>query len=187
MNVNEIVLYSQTKSEIKRIKELRPIIYDASGSFIISTVKTFMTELMAKSLKEGDYDSSVFNYLKSSLLLLYNTKESIANVPLLFAIHLVGFLGFYPEIKDNSAESLYFNIKSGSFEPFMEENATNLDLTQSTLLRSIIDLPFEESLKVKILATDRQVLLDTWINYMEIHLLNMGEINSIKILRKVLN
>ncbi len=132
-----------------------------------SSIALFIAEVVNKTLKDGEEDSNLFDFVKQYILKLDSITDNYYNIHLIFLIRLTSFLGFYPNI-DNK-------IYSGS-----KINKTLINITEIVLNTNEI-IPDLNNLNSK----NRNELLDLLLEYYNIHLQTNINIKSLDILKSV--
>ena len=169
MSILNIDVKHKPKANIHTLKEFslaefyKTIPYDIAKS----SIALFIAEVINKTLKDGEEDSDLFDFVKQYILKLDSLTENYNNLHIIFLIRLTSFLGFYPNIDDN--------IYSGS-----EINKTLINITEIVLNTDEI-LPELNEINSK----NRNDLLDLLLEYYNIHLQTNINIKSLDVLKSV--
>ncbi len=181
----DLVVYHRDNKSLNRIKEIKSAsIYSAIPFNVIKgTVALFMVELIEKTVKEAEENTSLYHFIEDSFLALDEAKKTTL-FPLMFPILLMSYLGFSPG-NNWSLEKPYFDIRESLFvkkPPHIHFLSPELSQIFSSLLRiEINDLE-----AVQISKQERSDLLDGILNYYKYHVENFKELNSHLVLREVL-
>ena len=163
----DLVVYHKPSSSINRISEikcttpLKTIPYD----IMKSSLGVFMAEVLYKSIKEEGEVAELYEYVQSSIEILDHMEEDYLNFHLQFLLKLTKYLGFGITSSDQ-----FFLLLS------------NDRLTEKT--QQLLNEPFTLPLSIK--NSERRMLLEHLISFYRVHIDNMSEIKSIKILREVM-
>jgi DNA repair protein RecO (recombination protein O) len=169
----DLVVYHNRKSEIHRIREIKcPTPY---GSIPYDMRKTslalFLSEFLGKLLREEEENSPMFDFVRASLLDLDGCAEGFENFHLQFLLRLAAWVGIAPE----SAYALAREINS----------PVSVDEALLGKLEELRDHPYFTP--ASLASKERNLLLDTVINFYRYHFDQMGSIRSVEVLREVLH
>jgi len=179
--------YKQTR-EVQQAKEINnsPIFYDIPFNILKSSIAFFLAEILLKVLKEEEENTSLFEFLFHSIQLFDHCVEGIANFHLVFLLELTKYLGFSPE-NNYSSENKFLNIREGYYAKKIEIPEIYLDEEISESLNQISKKGFKSMLDIKLSGYQRTKILDALIKYYQYHLVEMGKINSLSILKQIFN
>jgi len=169
MSILNVDVKHKPKANIHTLQEFslaefyKTIPYDIAKS----SIALFIAEVVNKTLKDGEEDSNLFDFVKQYILELDTLTDNYNNLHIIFLIRLTSFLGFYPNIDDN--------IYSSS-----EINKTLINITEIVLNTDEI-LPELNDLNSK----NRNELLDLLLEYYNIHLQTNINIKSLDVLKAV--
>ena len=104
-------------SSLGFIKEISLAHYYKNNTvdFKKTTILIFISELLSKSIAESEPDTALFNYVYESMLWLDEVESSYADFPIIFAMRLSFYLGFFPNI-DTYTEGSCFDLLDGNFK-----------------------------------------------------------------------
>jgi DNA repair protein RecO (recombination protein O) len=167
----DMVVYNKENATLNRVSEIRceyqfqSIPYQHSKS----AIALFLSEVMYKVIKHESHPDDIFQFVHDSVLSLDHLDSGYENFHLQFLLKLTRYLGFYPEsgIEINSQ---------------LTHKADNISLEIDTLLNNSYDFKIG-----KVSNSERIQLLDHILDFYHLHIENLGEINSYRILREVLH
>lgn len=145
-----------------------------------STIIIFISELLSKSISESEIDTDLFNFIYNSMLWLDEATSDYANFPIVFAIQLSKFLGFFPNI-DTYSERSSFDLLDGNFK-MTQNDLYQIDTELSKHFYSICNPRSEVLLSNSI----RRKLLESIVTYYKLHANEVRDIKSYEILRTLL-
>lgn len=145
-----------------------------------STIIIFISELLSKSISESEIDTDLFNFIYNSMLWLDEATSNYANFPIVFAIQLSKFLGFFPNI-DTYSEGSSFDLLDGNFK-MTQNDLYQIDTELSKHFYSICNPRSEVLLSNSI----RRKLLESIVTYYKLHANEVRDIKSYEILRTLL-
>jgi len=169
MSILNLDVKHKPKANIHTLQEFslaefyKTIPYDIAKS----SISLFIAEVINKSLKDGEEDSDLFDFVKQYILKLDELNDGFNNFHIVFLIRLTSFLGFYPNIDAN--------IYSGS-----EINKTLAIVTEKVLDSNEL-LPSLDEVN----SINRNDILDLLLEYYNIHLQTNINIKSLEILKAV--
>ena len=166
-------------SEFRCAEAYQSLPYDVRKS----SVGLFLSEVLAKSVREEESNPALFRFLHDSLLAFDEQSVGTENFALLFLLHLAGYLGFGPqsggEITDQVAMAGPAPVGSG------------FSSGPATLRLREFDQYFDELLHTPAASTIpsghvRRELLAVLIRYYQLHVEGLTEVKSLEILSEVL-
>ena len=116
LNILDIVTTSNPKSNMATIKEYaQPYkLYSLRDDIYKNSISLFISELLYKILKESEQNTTLYNYICSSIQILEHLNYGVANFHLSFITHLCTIIGYKP-INNYSNINCRFNIRKGTF------------------------------------------------------------------------
>lgn len=184
MTILDIVA-TQNKSSLAFIKEISLSHHYTNLFFDIkkSSILLFVSELLSKSITESETDKMLFNYIKKSMMWLDTAEANYANFPLVFAMGLCRYLGFFPNI-DSYEEGFHFDILDGRFR----KDQNIIYPVDKEISKCFYEMCMQDIDRMN-LAIDnkkRLLLLDVVVSYFKLHFDNIKEIQSYGILHEIL-
>ncbi len=166
LSLVEIVAYLKEARDLQRVKEIKSseVLKNIHFDIRKSSIALFLSEVIARTLREVEPNIQLFNYLNHTVQILDFTDEGIENFHLVFLMQFTKFLGVYPK---NNMELSRYNISKG----FQIANLLDISLTDIS--------------HFKVDGLTRNKLLDQLLSYYEDHIDGMGKIKSLSVLRDV--
>lgn len=148
-----------------------------------SSVALFLSEVLAKSVREEEGNPVLFRFLHDSLLAFDEQEVGTENFALLFLLHLAGYLGFGPQTGGEITDQVAMAGPAPTGSSFSSGPAT-LRLRE-------FDQYFNELLHTPAASTIpnghiRRELLAVLIRYYQLHVEGLTEVKSLEILSEVL-
>ena len=180
-----LVAYKKQTREIQWVKEIRSsqAYQNIPFDVIKSTQVIFIAEILYKTINEQESYPEIYDFIQNSLLYFDLMEKGVSNFHLWFLFRLTEYLGFLPDT--SFVGEGWFDLQKGAvsaFEPphplFMHKQATRIFMDLAVL--KINELP-----DFKISREMRDYLLEYLIKYYQLHLENLGEIKSLKVLREL--
>lgn len=197
LNILDIVTYSNGSS-MPTIKEMEPVTKLGSmrTNIFKNTIAIFLSELLAKSIRESEANPQLFNFLSSSINILEHLEDGEANFHIHFLVHLSKMLGFMPT--DNYSQQMpLFNIPTARFcegERFFDgkycvvrttDSAGCFSEAESALLHTLLNTRAISSGEIKCNGELRLSFAKQMIRYLSHHLGMNLEIKSLDVLHEV--
>lgn len=169
--VNLIVYHRENKS-INRIAEIscyHPF-HTIFNSIKKTTMAIFLAEFLSKAFKFEEVNNKLFEYVINSIIDLDEKKEGFENYHISLILNMTRHLGIQPVSGENFASQ----VGRKDLEPFFCK---------------AIDSMMSENNDHKVIlnSSQRNVLLMALIDYYKLHIDGFNKINSVNILKEVLN
>ena len=141
----------------------------------------FLAEILKNSILEEEENPSLFTFLETAFEWL-DSNDEISNFHLVFLINLTKYLGFFPN--EDDSEALYFNLETGCFSSVLPFEK-HIEGEQVLIFKELLGMNFGGIIKRKLNRTKRRELLETLIEYFELHLLGFSKPKSLQILNEI--
>ncbi len=183
----------ETEVKLKDTRSIQSISYcnrkynlDALCNDIVKTcLAQFIAEVMAKTIKEEEPNTYLFEFIQETILQLNETVNNISDIHLFFLRDFAKISGF--GITHNfSLEMPFFNLKEGLFIPMFTSENESMDEEESKIMNQFLKTSFNNNqsfCNYKI----RKMLIEKLLMYYKFHIPGFGEINSLKVLQEVFN
>ncbi|GAB3826650.1 DNA repair protein RecO [Pontibacter rugosus] len=178
----DMVVYTSARGGLTRISEYRSAYPLASIPFDIrkSSIILFLSEIVARSLKEEEENLPLFNFLFDAVVTFDEMESGFENFHLVFLLQLSIHLGFGPGSGAEVVEQVAFS-----------SNAQSATSAPTVLAMQAHEVYFNQLLQEPDYAAIpngkvRRELLDILIRYYQLHVDKLGEIKSLAILSEVL-
>ncbi|WP_455169776.1 DNA repair protein RecO, partial [Aegicerativicinus sediminis] len=180
LGILEIIEYSKANSELKFIREVKPLghFHSLHSNVIKGSVVMFLAEMLSSVLREEEQNSQLFQYLETSINWL-EQEDHFSNFHLLFLLNLTKFLGFYPETT-NIGDATSFDLETGRF--VIKSNSRYvIEGENFHILKALLGINFDVLNDIKINANQRQSFLKMLLLYYQLHLGNFRNPRSLEI------
>lgn len=148
---------------------------------IKQSIVLFLSEVLSSSIQEEEPNEYLYQYLENAIYWLDN-HDSTSNFHLLFLLNLTKFLGFYPDVSENSKPG--FDLTEGVFTNMMNANDT-ISGEKLTQFKRLLGIDFDSVDKILFHKSERQLILQIVIRYFELHLDGFKKPKSLNILEAV--
>lgn len=148
-----------------------------------STISLFMAETLYKLIKEVEPNSTLFDFVRNSVIALDLMSEGIANFHVWFLVRLSAFLGFYPA--NEYIRGGWFDITDGTFTRLMPAHGVVMSPRAGEILGMFMDCEVSRLEEIKLSRDRRRDFLEQLLRYFGYHLESADKIQSLQILREV--
>ena len=188
LSLVELTANHKEKSDIHYLQEIRPIYQYSSIPYDIlkSSILLLINELLYRSIREEEANVDLFEFIFNSLQWFDLRENTFANFHLVFLLQLSKYLGFFPK-GIYSKHTYLFNLESGNFESIIPSHPNYLMDKMATQFSQLVQVSFENMAEVKLNNVSRNHLLESLIQYYQLHLPNLGTPKSLKVLKEVLS
>ncbi len=187
LSLLEMVVYHKENKNLQSIKELKSAYPWRNIPFHIEkqSILLFLNEILYKTLREESPNKSLFEFIFNSLSWFDLEENNYLNFHLFFLLQLSRYLGFLPKTGFADNNNSYFDLQEGFFSTIKPLHPYYIEGKISADLRFLVNQNIE-TLKTFSPDTIRRLkLLDALVIYFQIHLPEMGEVKSLKILRNI--
>ena len=186
MTLLDLVVNHREKNELQHLRdvEISEPFHSVSSDLRKSTIALFLSEVLMKTLQEGEVNEEMFSFISSSLNFLDMQENGIEYFHLFFLARLSLYLGFYPRRKP-ADEDLYFDLREGRFISFAPSHPDYLERSLGMKLYMLTSIQAGEMESLNMNKETRLELLNSIMLYYQIHLSGLGSIKSAGILQEV--
>lgn len=171
----DLVVYHKSGQDIHRISEIKcsHIYATLHSNFKKIIVVTFLTEVLGKTLHEGNNNDGLFSFLQNSFINFDKDASNYTNFHIHFLFELSTYLGFHPQSFDELKKQLieYRNSWTNVFEE------DSFKFICVSLIEGIHTIQIEHH--------HRKLLLDLLLDFYQSHIANFGSLKSLGVLREL--
>ena len=158
-----------------------------------TVAKVDLDEVLYKSLKEGEPNTQLFDYIVKQLQRIDSDDSNLSTMPLDVMFHTAAHLGIAP-MDNYSAKRPLFNLKEGRFLPApsptsISDNANDdyfLDATSSSHFHNCLSCYMSHSPMPSLSSKQRCETLNNRLEYYHIHFPDFRNFKSHEVLHSVL-
>jgi DNA repair protein RecO (recombination protein O) len=183
LTILDLDVYFKPSREMQNLKEVKnhhPFMH-ISGDPVKSSVALFLSEILAKALREEESNEDLFDFLESHIQLLDVMDRGVSNFHLYFLLRLSRYLGFQPDLPTGGHEQ-WFDLALGTFCDSPPLHGMFMGPGLSDLLASFLKVQVSDLPDITANREQRIGLLDGLLRYYYHHLEGLGEIKSHKVL-----
>ncbi|MBO4812505.1 MAG: DNA repair protein RecO [Prevotella sp.] len=142
------------------------------------SIGLFVSEFLYHALKSEQRNVPLFDYVRSSIEWLDAATGPIANFHLVFLMRLTRFLGFYPNMESKGD---YFDMNEGTFGHITDDNIA------ATTVRQLMRMDYPTMHLFQLSRQERAEILQTLLQYYQLHLPAFPELRSLSVLKELYN
>lgn len=182
----ELEAYHKQSRDIQQIKNIKSqtVYQNIPFDIVKSTQAIFLSEILHKTIYEQESYEEMFNFIKHSLLYFDLNEEGKSNFHLFFLFRLTEYLGFLPSTEKTCFEG-WFDLKKGVVVSYEPSHPLYASKEVTSYLQKLALIKINELEILKIPKKIRNSLLVVLLDYYRLHIENMGEIKSLKVLQEV--
>ncbi len=184
LSVVEMEVEHQNKRDLHRIRETKicfPLL-QLSCDPVKNVLALFLAEVLYRVVKETESDPRMFDYLYRSVYMLEVSEKGIANFHLVFLLHLLNYLGIFPNL-ESYAEGCYFDMQNGTFVARPPLHRHYLDRSESKVFSRLFKISYENMSLYAFSRRERVNILERILTYYRLHLPEIPEIKSVAVLQ----
>lgn len=183
----EMGVYYKEKGGLQRVKYVSAI----NPASVVQTdivkisLSIFLAEVLYRSIQEEETNLKLFEFLLNVIDQLNKTERNIANFHLVFMVQLSRFLGFLPSGQP-SEKHCFFNKREGVFEVRKPNHPDWMEPQSTKLFNDLINRSFSDKMPMNTTLDQRHNMIEHLISYYKLHLDNMSDIKSHRVLQMVM-
>lgn len=180
----DMVVYDNPHNTMNHVKELSPRGPQPESGAVDNALRFFMTELLYKSLREGEPLCDLWDYVAEGKWTEVSGQWPVVcrqDIPICSLLAVARHLGLEP-LDNCSPHEPWFSIGEGRFVATPDE--TTLSAPHSALLHHYLTPDAEPPATAT--SNDRRALLDALIAYLQLHLGTFTHFHSHDILHSIL-
>lgn len=185
MTLLELNVQHSESKDLQQIQEaeiiLSPLSY-ASNDAVKYSQCLYIAELLDKSIREIEQNQTLWDYIYHSVEIFSITDLDTSNFHLLFTAKLWIPLGFGID-ESIYKPGMFFDMNEGKFTSEKIEHAYYLNSISAEYLFRLLSSDFTNFCELSLNTKERNIMLDILITYHKLHFPEIGELNSIDILK----
>lgn len=184
LSVVEMEVDHQNRRDLHRIRETKQC-FPLSHLYtdpVKNVLALFLSEVLFRVVKEQEPDPRLFDFLCRSIGILDVAEQGVANFHLVFLLHLLNYLGIYPNL-ESYAEGYYFDMQSGVFTDRPPLHRNYLNREESKIFSRLSKISYENMSLYAFSRRERVQIIERILAYYRLHLPEIPEIKSISVLQ----
>ncbi len=186
LSVVDLEVEHLNKRDLQRIKEAKSSYPQVAVSCdpVKNVLALFIAEVLYRVVKETEPDPKLFTFLDDSIRMLEYSEHGIANYHLVFLLHLLYYLGIYPNA-DSYREGALFDLQNGIFINQIPMHRHYLQQGESLVFARLLKMSFENMGVFSFSRQDRVDIIHRIIEYYRLHLPEFPEIKSLAVMQSL--
>lgn len=189
LSILDVVKAESPYSSIPTLKEFSPEVSLANLRSDIrrSSIALFICEILYRTMRSGDGDETLFNFVAQSAISLDSEAKPTANFHLWWLVNFCSLMGFKPEDNWSDGEATLFDMAAAHFVPQygLQNEAALFPKEESALLHRLISSDLEAALTLPLNAAQRVNFSKFMLEYLSHHLGQRVDIRSMEVLHSV--
>jgi DNA repair protein RecO (recombination protein O) len=172
---------------MQRFRDLRldtPFIsipYDA----VKLSIAFFLTEFLNYATRDEQQNEALFDYVKESLIWLDNKERPYSNFHLVFMMRLSRFIGFYPNVDEETDGNEWFDLRNGEFSPTQPTHPDYLKPEDAAKVKLLMRMNYENMHLFKLSQAERNRCTDIILYYYRLHVPNFPPLRSLEVVKEL--
>lgn len=186
LSVLEMEVDHQYKRDLQRIKETKIcyLQHSISSHPVKNVIALFIAEILYRTVRTKESDGQLFNFLYDSIRWLELSVDGIANFHLVFLIHLVRYLGVFPNA-ENYRPGCFFDLLNGVFTSILPEHEHFLNEAESVIFYRLLRMNYENMTVYSFSRQERLSIIIRILEYYRLHLSDFQEIKSLSVMQSL--
>jgi DNA repair protein RecO (recombination protein O) len=147
-------------------------------------ISLFLAEFTSYSIRDEQQNVPLFHYIINSLEWFDSCLTGFSNFHLVYMIHLLKFIGFYPNLEDYSL-GYYFDLRSGCYTAQPPMHREYLSSETTALLAKLCKMDYSNMHLFKMSHVDRNNFVDVVLSYYRLHVPKFPELKSYDVLKEL--
>lgn len=187
LSLVELTVAMHPGKELQQLKDIRSDLNLAgiSSHPVKNAIALFLAELFYKTLKHQQDETDLFDFLQVALEWLNESDAGIADFHLVLMCRLSRYLGFEPNYA--SMELPWFDLMNGCFYSGQPLHAHVVKPELMPAFRSLLKCNFSSMRQLQLSRQQRNQLLDTLLEYYQLHLPEFHSLQSTEVLHELFN
>ncbi len=174
------------KRDLNRIREAK--LYQSNNNICCDPVKNvlalFLAEVLYRVIREAEPDVRLFDYLCTSIQFLEVAEKGVANYHLVFLLHLLNFLGIFPNTGSYTLNA-YFDMMNGVFTTNLPSHRHYLNRQESKIFARLFRISFENMGIYAFSRQERVNIVHRILDYYRLHIPDGPEIKSLAVMQSL--
>ena len=182
----EITLERKSAGQAPTVKEVRIAAPRVSIPFdpYKTAIAMFMAEFTGNVTRAEESSPALFDFIADSVQWLDAARDGFANFHLIYMTRLTRFIGFFPN-DENYTDGSCFDMTNGCFVELPTPRRGFLDKRESKVMHILIRMDYGSMQRLHLSQTGRNRCLDVILDYYSLHIPNIKDVKSLKVLREL--
>lgn len=184
--VLDMMVEQMPRRDLHRVKEYRFCFPQASifSNPVKSSLALFLSEVLFRVVRNAEADAPLFHYIYRAIEFLETAEKGIANFHIVFLLHLLYYLGIYPNTSLRRDAS-FFDLLNGEFTPVQPAHPHYISGEESRVFAGLLRISFGNMSLYRFTRQDRARIIQRIFEYYRLHLPDFPEIKSLPVLQDI--
>ncbi len=184
--VLDLQAYQRENRDLQKLKEYAisfPVhnLYSDSSK---NGIALFISEFLYRSIRENEPDTLMFEFLIRAVKFLEHTKTPVYNFHIGLLLKMTVFFGIEPE-QNYSESAQLFDLQNARFTITPPNHPHYCSQDVGIKLNEFMHTPLEETHHIKLSKNQRSILINSLLDFYNIHIERPGKLKSLEILQSV--
>lgn len=186
LSILDLDIDYRDRVQMQRIHDMHVALHYTSLPYepVKEALAMFLGEVLYYALKREGQNLDLYDFLENSLQWLDLTEKDYANFHICLLIQLTRFLGFFPNVDEIPAHSL-FDLVEGSFVRVIPFHGQYLTEEESLFMGKLLKMNFLTMHRVHLNRAQRGRVLRILNMYYRIHVPDFPELKSLDVLTEL--
>ena len=144
----------------------------------------FISEVLSRSIQESEENMALFRFICTSIELLNELEDGIANFHIWFLYNLGAFLGIQPDV-ETYQEGYWFDMTNGIFTSMRPAHSHILNPSEAPIIILLSRMTSRNLHHFRFNRSQRGEILDIALAYYRLHNSMLGTLRSPEILKQL--
>lgn len=146
------------------------------------SISLFLAEFIYFATRDEQQNESLYDYIEDSLLWLDNVTEQFANFHLVFMMRLSRFIGFFPNLADDTSHG-WFDLRNSVFTGIRPTHPDFLEPEEASNITLLMRMDYQNMHLFRLTRTDRNRCTEIILHYYRLHVPGFPELKSLPVLQ----
>ena len=146
------------------------------------SISLFLSDFLYHATHNEPQNVPLYQYVEDSIRWLDGCQRPVANFHLVFMMRLSRFLGFYPNLSDDTP-GCFFDLRNGAFSLECPPHPDVLQPADAARISTLMRMNFETMHLFAMSRDDRNRFAQTILTYYRLHVPDFPELKSFEVLK----
>ncbi len=148
------------------------------------SIALFLAEFTCYCTRSEQANPPLYLFVENSVRWLDMCESGFANFHIVYMLHLTRFVGFYPNLDDDSSKA-YFDMRAGCFVTHVPVHPDFLVPAEAHEIRLLMRLNYTTMRLLSLSRSERNRIVDVILQYYRLHQPDFPEMKSLPVLQQL--
>lgn len=174
---------SQKLQRIRNASVAWPFVSLPFDAFKLS-IALFVAEFTGYCTRSEQSNPPLYMFIENSVRWLDACESGFANFHIIYMLHLTRFIGFYPNLDDDS-DAAFFDMRAGCFVSHVPVHSDFLKPDEACKIRMLMRLNYTTMRLLSLSRSERSRIVDVVLQYYRLHQPGFPEMKSLPVLMQL--